>query len=604
MGEQDKNELQVEKEGIVFLIKMEHSCKPSGHKIQNLVEQTDLFSFLKENKVPENFCRKDRDSSIQNKFSCYPCRMVFESVDALRCHLGGKKHANNLLAPLSNHEYVLENGKWKIKKGFKRKQPEDLSKREKGKRNKIQRNIPILPQHTTEKFNETETYLEDGYRRIRPYYFTFVAHAKGRWVGKDLWTVFSKEFRAIEKEAFTRCLAAGLIKVNDKVTTDSYRIENNDFIAHTVHRHELPVTDTRIQIIHEDKDVVVVDKPSSIPVHPCGRYRHNSVIFILAKEHGLKTLNTVHRLDRLTSGVLIFTKNAAKSREMEMAISGRNVRKEYVCRVNGEFPEGEIVSTQPLLVVSYKIGVVVVDKEGKECKTVFKRLQYKNGQSIVACYPETGRMHQIRVHLQYLGFPISNDPLYNSTIFGPEKGKNGVIGKTQDELIAELIKNHQIENWIKTEEFANSRISGETNGDIDDEEESFEQQPLAVESRTKECCTPISDRVTNGDEVNPASERTTEVTDKAANGGRTRTSSLEVKTADIDIDCKQKQNANGHVDSVCNLEGDSYVDEFCSDCKLEFKDPPKETMLIYLHAMRYSGEGFEYKTQLPSWATL
>ena len=114
-------------------------------------------------------------------------------------------------------------------------------------------------------------------------------------------------------------------------------------------------------------------------------------------------------------------------------------------------------------------------------------------------------------------------------------------------------------------------VTGETNGDIDDEEESFEQQPLAVESRTKECCTPISDPVTNGDEVNAASERTTEVTDKAANGGRTRTSSLEVKTADIDIDCKQQQNANGHVDSVCNLEGDSYVDEFCSDCKLEFK---------------------------------
>ena len=118
-------------------------------------------------------------------------------------------------------------------------------------------------------------------------------------------------------------------------------------------------------------------------------------------------------------------------------------------------------------------------------------------------------------------------------------------------------------------------VTGETNGDgdIDEEEESFEQQPLAVVSRTKECtCTSINDQVTNCDDVNPTSERTTEVIDKAANGGRTRTSSLEVKTADIDIDCKQQQlNSNDNVDNDSNLQGDTYVDEFCSDCKLEFK---------------------------------
>ena len=156
-----------------------------------------------------------------------------------------------------------------------------LSKREQTKKNKIARSIPILPQHTDAKYDETETYFENGLRKVRPYYFTFTTHAKGRWVGDKLSNVFAREFRAMEPKDYLRCIEEGLIKVNDKKSSIDYQIENNDFISHTVHRHELPVTDQKIKIIKEDEDWLVVDKPASIPVHPCGRYRHNSVIFIL-----------------------------------------------------------------------------------------------------------------------------------------------------------------------------------------------------------------------------------------------------------------------------------------------------------------------------------
>lgn len=74
-------------------------------------------------------------------------------------------------------------------------------------------------------------------------------------------------------------------------------------------------------------------------VHPCGRYRHNTVVFILAKEYQLKNLRTIHRLDRLTSGLLMFGRNPKKARDMEQQIRNRQVIKEYVCRVEGEFPE-------------------------------------------------------------------------------------------------------------------------------------------------------------------------------------------------------------------------------------------------------------------------
>ena len=127
------------------------------------------------------------------------------------------------------------------------------------------------------------------------------------------------------------------------------------------------------------------------------------MVFILAKEYNLKNLRTIHRLDRLTSGLLMFGRNPKKARDMEQQIRNRQVLKEYVCRVEGEFPEGCTQCTQPVEVVSYKIGVCKVSPQGKECRTEFERLSFNGTSSVVLCRPFTGRMHQIRVHLQYLG---------------------------------------------------------------------------------------------------------------------------------------------------------------------------------------------------------
>ena len=75
-----------------------------------------------------------------------------------------------------------------------------------------------------------------------------------------------------------------------------------------------------------------------------------------------------------------------------------------------------------------------MNSNGKQCKTIFERLNYNGKSSTVLCKPKTGRMHQIRVHLQYLGYPILNDNIYNSIAFGPNKGKGGVFGKSLEEV--------------------------------------------------------------------------------------------------------------------------------------------------------------------------
>ncbi|XP_023246728.1 RNA pseudouridylate synthase domain-containing protein 2-like isoform X2 [Copidosoma floridanum] len=426
------------------------------------------------------------------------------------------------------------------------------------------------PGFTDERYNETSYYVENGLRKVYPYYFTFTTFTKGRWVGEKILEVFAREFRAHPAEEYERCIRAGTLTVNYQKVDVDYRLRHNDLLANVVHRHEVPVTSEPITVIHMDEDVVVVNKPASIPVHPCGRYRHNTVVFILAKEYNLKNLRTIHRLDRLTSGILLFGRTPKKARQMEHQIRNRQVQKQYVCRVEGEFPEEEIVCSEPIEVVSYKIGVCKVSDKGKDCVTKFKRLSYNGKSSVVLCKPQTGRMHQIRVHLQYLGYPVVNDPLYNHVVFGPHKGKGGNIGKTDEELVKDLIGIHNAENWL---------------GMDGDSEMSLFKPKLDLD-----------DRIPSDKEGSPSS-----------------TPSLSEDDQQQQLQPAQSQPAQSLKVTVGTQTGSEppdstfsndkvTVDSHCYECKVKYRDPKPSDLVMYLHAWRYSGPGWEYETPLPAWA--
>jgi len=144
-----------------------------------------------------------------------------------------------------------------------------------------------------------------------------------------------------------------------------------------------------------------------------------------------------------------------------MQITARTVRKEYIARVKGEFPDGEVVCDMPILQISPKLGLNRVRANGKAARTVFKKLAYyppanneqilsdrtnsdrskKEGYSIVRCLPVTGRTHQLRVHLQFLGHPIANDPIYcNQRVWGTSLGFNDADASqdTDEDIITRL----------------------------------------------------------------------------------------------------------------------------------------------------------------------
>ncbi|KAJ7478617.1 pseudouridine synthase [Mycena galericulata] len=279
-----------------------------------------------------------------------------------------------------------------------------------------------------------------GLKKVQPYWYPYTTMAKLRWQNRELLEVVSTEFRDRSMEYYRYALESGVTTVNGKIAGPETIIKNGDRIENIVHRHEPPVTSTPIKILHHDveREFIVVDKPGSIPIHGTGRFHYNTLIEILQDEFGFKTY-PVNRLDRLTSGLMILPLSSKCAKTMAKEFEVNTVHKEYVTRCKGEFPEEEIMCREPLLTIDRQMGLNIVHPDGKPAETVFKRIRYdaNTNSSVVLCKPLTGRSHQIRVHLQFLGYPVANDPVYSETkIWGESLGKGGLDTTPSDERVA------------------------------------------------------------------------------------------------------------------------------------------------------------------------
>ena len=258
---------------------------------------------------------------------------------------------------------------------------------------------------------------EDG-RRTGVRKVTIDAERAGQRIDNFL----RNELPGVPKGRVYRLLRRGEVRVNGGRVRAEYRLAEGDEvrIPPARVREGGPPPPSRLaadmldRVIYEDKRLLVINKPTGAAVHGGSGVSHGVIELLRHARPDLRELALVHRLDRETSGCLVLAKRRSALRELHQRFRDNQVEKNYLALVVGDWQYGEQVIDAPLFVQNRKGGErhVIVSDAGKPARTRVSLSRTYGVYSLLQCAPETGRTHQIRVHLAHVGHPIAGDERY------------------------------------------------------------------------------------------------------------------------------------------------------------------------------------------------
>lgn len=240
---------------------------------------------------------------------------------------------------------------------------------------------------------------------------------RGNEHGQSVIQFLTKRFTYLKKDEWLDLIGEERILVNHSTIVAEYCLKVGDLIE--FHAGQLdgkePSVDRNYRILYEDEWLFAVEKSGNIPVHPSGRYRKNALTIVIQEKYPESYI--VHRLDRETSGIVLFSKDKQFTHKLSRLFEKHQIQKTYLVYVHGSFPEyleaeGSIGPDHQSKIRKKKKFSNAVVEDGRYCKTNFKKITEKNGISYLYAIPQTGRIHQIRASLESLGYPVYGDKIY------------------------------------------------------------------------------------------------------------------------------------------------------------------------------------------------
>ncbi|NLM17818.1 MAG: RluA family pseudouridine synthase [Candidatus Riflebacteria bacterium] len=227
----------------------------------------------------------------------------------------------------------------------------------------------------------------------------------------------ASSFKYKSEEEWIAAIAEGLVDINGQTAVAGDKIQKDDLVVYTVKNYEEPDIEAWYNKLWENENIAVIEKPADLPVSSGNRFYKQNLINLVREGEDNPTISPIHRLDRETSGLIVFLKKQFSERSIKENLSSILDNKVYLAIVEGNFKH-DVYMLQTKLENCEKPPIpykTVISEMGKDAATVFCKLASTKDYSLLAVKLLTGRKHQIRAHAAHLGYPIVGDKLYGKT---------------------------------------------------------------------------------------------------------------------------------------------------------------------------------------------
>lgn len=253
--------------------------------------------------------------------------------------------------------------------------------------------------------------------------------------GERLDAFLAAHLEELSRSRAAQLIADGHVTVNERIPKKSEKVSAGDVVLVTLPAPEpaaVVAEDIPLNIVFQDKDLIVLDKPSGMVVHPAAGHAHGTLVNALL--HHIRDLSgiggvmrpgIVHRLDRDTSGLMIVAKNDEAHRALSAALKKREIRRRYLVAAWGHLASDREEVDAPIGRSPHDRKKMAVVATGRAARTRFMRLERWKGADLLRAELQTGRTHQIRVHLLSIGHAVVGDELYSPA------GERGISGPAQ-----------------------------------------------------------------------------------------------------------------------------------------------------------------------------